>query len=86
MMFDLNHLIWFSKRELDYAPPHFIKAHTPATYNSIFWIRSKIVGRFALILSDESINDTFLFDMQTYPYFEYSSEAMLYELRWAGSK
>ena len=77
-----NPLLWFTKRELDIVPPHFIKANTTLNNESRAWVESKLQGRFCVKYSTSNL----VFDDIRTIYFEDSKEAMLYELRWSGSK
>jgi len=83
-MREVNPLVWFGERELNYVPPHFVKATTPLTAESLFWIDSTLTGRYTISLRTE--NSSFVFETHKHVYFEDPGEAMLYELRWAGSK
>jgi len=82
---EVNPLIWYGFRQLDPAPPHFLKSSTPATNDSIFWVRTKLSGRFAVQAAPYT-NLEIIFDLHPYVYFEDPKELMLYELRWSGSK
>lgn len=81
---EVNPQQWYGERELSFTPPYFTKATTPVTPESLFWVRNKLTGRYCLV-GGVSI-DHFVFDPQTYIYFEDPSEATVYELRWAGTK
>ena len=78
---------WFSKRELNSRPPHFVKTNTSLTTDSYMWVTAKLTGRFSVTLESEEKADLFVLNT-TKPYiaFEDPAEAMLYELRWSGSK
>jgi hypothetical protein len=78
----VNPAKWFGTRELKTVPPHFIKAQTPLTPNAKFWVTSKLEGRFAVV--EVSTDDDFL--SSECIFFENPTEAMMYELRWSGSK
>lgn len=84
-MIEINPLIWFVDRELDTAPQHFIKCSTPIKTESLFWVRSKLSGRFA-VENSLSIGHSLVIDHHSFIYFEDSKDAMLYELRWSGAK
>jgi hypothetical protein len=86
-MDEINVKIWYSKRQLEKVPVHFIKATTPITAQSLAWIRNFLYGRFAVHRSvDDSFGVQLSFENKEYPFFEESSEVMMYELRWSGSK
>jgi len=83
-MMEVNPYVWYATRKLDRVPSHFTKASTPITSESEFWVKSKLTGRYATA----HIHDvTLLLDSANYfIYFEDPAEAMMYELRWSGSK
>lgn len=84
-MTEINPYIWFSVRQLDFVPPHFVRSSTPITSDSYFWVKSKLTGRYALHNIDITNLDT-VFDLRPYIFFEDPKELVLYELRWSGSK
>lgn len=75
-MNEINLISWYSKRELDFCPKHFIKANTPLTLKSKDWIKDHLVGRFFIKEYDYNV-------FEHYPYFEDPQEAILYELTWS---
>ena len=84
-MHDINPLVWYSNLEIDTIPPHFVKSSTSVTEDNYFWVKTKITGRYTI--SAVPINDVdMIFDLRPYVFFENPSDAMLYELRWSGSK
>lgn len=84
-MREVNPVVWFGERELTHVPPHFIKATTAATKESLLWVTSKLVGRYS-ITTHTDLENGFIFESHSYIYFEDSAEAMLYELRWSGAQ
>ena len=87
-MEDVDIKVWYSTRQLKYAPPHFVKCSTPVTNESHSWIRNSLRGRYSLQTHQEldSTNFSLLLQNKLCPHFEDSGEAMMYELRWAGNK
>lgn len=85
---NVNPLLWFGERELNHIPPHFIKANTLLTDDSLFWVMTKCHGRYAIsdIQEDEFTDILSIFTLTRNIYFEDPTEAMMYELRWSGSK
>ena len=83
-MREVNPQVWYGERELSHVPPHFIKSTTPLTNESLNWVNSKLIGRYSL--STYSEHQNFVFESRTNIYFEDPGEAMMYELRWSGSK
>lgn len=81
---NVNPAKWFSNRELDKVPPHFVKASTPLSEKSKLWVITKLQGRYAIV--DEIGDDAFLNLADACIYFEDPSEATMFELRWSGSK
>lgn len=84
-MDSLNPQVWYGERELNFLPPHFIKASTPLNNESYFWVKSKLIGRFSIYASTIRDSITFL-DLRPHIFFEDPKEVTLYELRWAGAK
>jgi len=85
---NVNPLAWYATRQLSSAPPHFIKCATPVTEKSLLWILTKLIGRY--YTEDDSDGDgadyhLFVTTTQRVS-FEDPAEAMLYELRWSGTK
>lgn len=81
-MTEINPLVWFSEREVNFLPKHFIKAPTPASTQSIFWVKSMLVGRFSI--QTEFSSHVIMLDQQSI-YFEDPAELTIYELRWSGT-
>jgi hypothetical protein len=79
-MLEVDPTIWFSQREVKFAPPHFTSTQTKLTPESLHWIRNNIRGRYS-ILSDPA-DAIFNFDMGNVV-FEDPKDAMLYELKWS---
>jgi len=76
---------WFSERELEFTPSHFIITKNPLNNESKQWITDKLTGRFSIVYACSHPDDLdFLLAMtQGYPAFEDPKEAIMYELRWA---
>lgn len=89
-MDDVNLLIWYGNRELENVPPHFHRASTKINDESIFWVRTKLSGRYSInSISDDVSEDNSIFsilDLNSYIFFEDERDLILYELKWAGSK
>lgn len=89
-MRDIDPLVWFGEREVTPTPKHFIRTTTTITNESMMWIITKLKGRYSVDVYQDisSISGIGLVgnDFSKYPYFEDPAEAMIYELRWAGSK
>ena len=84
---NVNPLLWYGERELQHIPPHFTKAYTALTDDSLFWVMTKCYGRYSITNAEEDVNDIMsIFMLVRNIYFEDPSEAMMYELRWSGSK
>ena len=85
-MREVNPIVWFGERALTHVPPHFVKAQTALTNESLNWVNSKLVGRYAMTTYDDAPDNGFIFESHSYIYFEDSAEAMMYELRWSGTQ
>jgi hypothetical protein len=81
-MTEINPLVWFGNRELSFIPKHFIKAPTSMTAESLFWVRSKLSGRFSF---QPDYDEAVIFSDTNKIYFEDSADVMFYELRWSGT-
>jgi hypothetical protein len=81
----LNPLLWYVDRELSFIPSHFVKANTPMTEDSLFWVRSKLIGRYGTSAVTGNTVEDYIFGGDDI-YFEDPAEAMIYELRWSGNK
>lgn len=80
----VNPAKWFGTRELTTPPPHFVRAPTSLTAKSKVWVISKLSGRYSIVeFEDES---GFILMGNESVFFEDPAEAMIYELRWSGSK
>jgi|688.fasta_scaffold1082337_3 hypothetical protein len=82
--FDVN--TFFSTRELENCPPHFLKANTPINKESLIWVRNKLKGRYSLVQISNTDLNNFIFSQVLNIYFEDPREATIYELRWSGTK
>jgi hypothetical protein len=84
---NVNPLLWYGERELQHIPPHFTKAPTALTDDSLFWVMTKCHGRYTTTNVDEDVSDIMsIFILTRNIYFEDPAEAMMYELRWSGGK
>lgn len=77
-------IAWFSKRELTFSPPHFIKCSTPVDPDRLLWIKNKLSGRYSIVTGTSL--GTFVLESAQYVTFEDPADATMYELRWSGSK
>lgn len=78
-----NIYTWCMKRELKFAPLHFVVSKAPITDKSKLWILEKLTGRFCIIESMSADVTDLSIDWSTgYPAFEDPKEAILYELTW----
>ena len=87
-MREIDPLVWFGKRRCDTIPRHFVKTTTPVTDEAKSWVTATLKGRYAITtVMEEGETLTFieLSDKVVF-YFEDPAEAMIYELRWSGSK
>jgi hypothetical protein len=84
-MTQLNLYTWFSNRELNYCPKHFLVVDVLITYESKQWILEKLTGRFCLVefpnYSDQESYDSML-QFGYFPAFENPTEATYFQLMW----
>jgi hypothetical protein len=82
--YDIDPISWFSRRELQFTPPHFVVTQTTITTESKAWILSTLKGRFSIVFLDEVSDDYFsIVSISGCPAFENPQEALAYELKWA---
>ena len=72
---NINLQTWFSERQLDFCPKHFVKCQAPLTTEAKLWVYETLKGRFY-------ISDVELW-LESIVYFEDPQEATLYELTWS---
>jgi len=77
-MIEIDPVVWFSDREVNFKPPHFVMTNTHITEESKFWILKNLKGRFSLIE-----NGYITRNKKFVPAFEDPQEAILYELAWS---
>jgi hypothetical protein len=84
-MTELNVYTWFSNRELNYIPAHFVVVDTLITQKSKQWILEKLTGRFCLVeipnYTDQGSYDYWP-QFGYYPAFENPTEATYFQLMW----
>jgi hypothetical protein len=87
-MTELNVYTWFSNRELNYCPAHFVVVDTLITQESKQWVLEKLTGRFCLVefpnystIDIENSASPWVFGY--YPAFEDPKEATYFQLIWA---
>lgn len=81
---NINLTTWFSERELDYCPKHFVQVTTPIDDDKHLWILDNLKGRFTVAYKQRKDTDEFLFLFEDmYPCFEDPQEAVLYELKFS---
>lgn len=79
---DTNFYTLFGNRELTLTPQHFVVATTPLSTESRNWILESTVGRFSIIIKQDSAYEDTAFK-RDFPAFEDPKEAILYELTWS---
>lgn len=80
---NINLYTWYSERELDYCPKHFVPTNTSLSEENHLWIYEKTQGRFFIGSKNTHSINADLFSFDRYPYFEDPQEAVLYELTWS---
>lgn len=81
-MNEINPVAWFGQRELSFVPKHFTKAPTPLNNQSLFWVRTKLSGRYSF---QNNYDNSIIFQESLVIYFEDPLEVTMYELRWSGT-
>lgn len=77
---NINLHTWFSDRELEFCPKHFIKCNAPLTDEAKFWVYENLTGRFYI----ENLSLLSLFsEADELIHFEDPQEAVMFELRWS---
>lgn len=87
-MTELNLHTWFSNRELNYCPAHFVVVDTPITQESKQWVLEKLTGRFCLVefpnyCDTRNTLSNLMWVFGYYPAFEDPKEATYFQLIWA---
>lgn len=79
--YTIDPIKWFTEREVDYPPVHFLTCRTPLTLESKQWILDNLRGRYSVTQN----NLMFLLDNSSIGIvsFEDPKEATLYELKWS---
>ena len=78
---NINLMTWFSERQLNVCPKHFIMVKIPVSEDSLSWIIDRLSGRFHI--GADHKQPSLLFDLDEYPSFEDPQEAMLFQLTWS---
>ncbi len=81
-MNEINPMVYFGQRELPFVPRHFVRASTPLTTQSLFWVKTRLTGRYSYLYD---VKNTVIFHDLLIIYFENPAELTMYELRWAGT-
>lgn len=84
----LSPLVWFGTRQVIPTPKHFIKSSTPVTRESLLWVITSLKGRYSTSTILEEDTGVLVLGDELYQaiFFEDTADAMMYELRWSGSK
>jgi hypothetical protein len=79
--YEVDPVVWFANRQVDYPPVHFVTATTPLTQESKQWVLNNLRGRYAIT---QNVSDFFaMLETLGNISFEDPSEATIYELRWS---
>jgi len=77
---------WYSNRQLDFTPVHFVITKTPLSIESMLWVMNNLRGRFSIVRratsDDKGVIWSQPYDLMGIPAFEDPKEAVLYELTW----
>jgi len=78
---NINLSTWYSERELDFCPKHFVRTTTPLNEDRTKWILENLKGRFYVTHGRNNDDEGLLFFIDdSFPCFEDPQEAVLYEL------
>ena len=80
--YQLDPITWFTDRELQYTPKHFVVTTHPYTSESKQWVLDKLSGRFSVTYPTVS-NSIFELISASCIAFEDPQEAVFYELKWS---
>ena len=80
--YQIDPLTWFSERELQYTPKHFVITSHPCSAEAKQWVLDKLKGRFSITYPIISTNIIDIFTPNCIA-FEDPQEAIFYELKWS---
>ena len=84
MEYEIDPITWYSTRQLELCPKHFVVVSAPLTEDSKQWILDKLRGRFAIINTVTNLSGLTVVDTSRGKVaFEDPTEATLYELTWS---
>lgn len=82
--YTIDPLTWYTNRNLDRCPKHFVVAEAPLTEESKQWILDKLTGRFAIVNNVTNLSTLIILDsIMGKVAFEDPKEALIYELTWS---
>jgi len=80
---NIDPVTWYSERELQFTPVHFVVTKTKLTNQSKLWIYNNLKGRFSIVQRNDQEEPWLVLEFMGVPAFEDPKEAVLYELTWA---
>ena len=82
---DIDPINWFSNREINSNPKHFVIAQAVLSEEARMWVMDKLKGRFTILPVTATGGDGWdnMYTMRSLVSFEDPSEAVLYELTWS---
>ena len=78
--YKIDPYVWFSKREVDFYPKHFVLATTPLTSESKQWVLDNLKGRYCIVQTDQIFLVPYYLGNIA---FEDPADATFYELKWS---
>lgn len=79
---NINLHTWFTERQMEYLPKHFVSTNTYVNEERHLWLLEKCTGRY--YIGSKNNEDEFLsLFAEEVVYFEDPHEAVLYELTWS---
>lgn len=82
----VNLFTWYTNRELDFVPQHFVFSQTLYYPTSKSWVLESLVGRFAITKTDPHLAHNLVDGSHSNEYrigFEDPKEAVFYDLVWS---
>lgn len=81
---NINLITWFSERQVDFCPKHFVQVNTPIDNEKHLWILENLKGRYHIAHKNTNERNDLLFLFEDmYPCFEDPQEAVMYELKFS---
>lgn len=80
---NINLTTWFSDRQMQYLPLHFVTTNTEINDERLLWVLEKLVGRYYIGPSKNEEDWSYSLFNNSIIYFEDPHEALFFELTWS---